>query len=96
MKKKKFIAIGAVAAFVLGGPLTWLAGLGAMAYKFFFGEFIEYCLHSAGPVQVVHMGRACRRQMAQVRHFRAVFVECLKVEINSRFIGYGQKMKHTV
>lgn len=31
-------AIGTVAAFILGGPLTMLAGLGAMAYKFFFGD----------------------------------------------------------
>ena len=68
-----------------------LAGDGHQAEinEVLLGQFIENCRQTAVSVEVEHMIRACRCQVAQVRDLGAVFIEYMQVDRAARLFRDG-------
>ena len=59
-------------------------------------QFVHHRIYTAGFIQVFHIGRACRCQMAQVRCLCGQFVCDIQVQIHTGFICDGRQMQHGV
>ena len=60
------------------------------------GQFIEDCRKTAVSVEIEHMIRACRCQVAQVRDLGAVFIEYMQVDRAARLFRDGQQVQDGV
>ena len=59
-------------------------------------QLIHDRVYAAGLVQVFHVGRACRRQMAEVRGPCADFIGDVHIQVHTGLMGDGRQMQHTV
>ena len=62
----------------------------------FLVSSLKNCRESACVVEVVHVSAACRCEVAEVRHFRAEFVENIQVQLYAGFVCDSQQMEHAV
>ena len=56
----------------------------------------EYRLHAPRLIQIMHMRRACRRQVTKIRHLSAHLIENLHAESDSRLIGDRQQVENRI
>ena len=75
-----------------------LAGYGhaVQIQKVLLGQLIHNRIHAACLVQILHIGRTCRCQMAQVRGALAHLIDQLHVQVYACLMCNRRKMQHTV
>jgi len=62
----------------------------------FFEQLGLYRRNTSRAIQILHMCRACRRQVAQVGHFGAHLIKKLKIQLDSCLVCDGKQMQYAV
>ena len=60
------------------------------------GKLSQHCRQTSRIVQVVHVGRAGRGQVTEIRNPAAVLVKQLQVKINTGLVGNCQQMENCI
>ena len=59
-------------------------------------DLVHHCIHTAGLIQILHIGWASRRQMTQIRSSGTDLIGNIHIQLHPGLMGNRRQMQHTV